>query len=61
MLATCLLSSSYKQEKGRLDLIIQVKTLEGKEGSPRHRNQSVGLLDFWQSKQGNRLFSKMLS
>ena len=61
MLATCLFSSSDNEEKGRLDLIIQFKTLEGKEGSPRHRNQSVGLLDFWQSKQGKRLFSKTLS
>jgi len=61
VLGTCLFSSRYHQEKGRLDLIIQFKTLEGEGGSPRHRNQSVGLSDFWQSKQGNRLFSKALS
>ena len=56
MLGTCLFSSSYNQEKGRLDLIVQVKALEGKEGSPEHRNQRVGLLDFGQSKQENRVF-----
>uniref|UniRef100_A0A663FJW1 USP domain-containing protein n=1 Tax=Aquila chrysaetos chrysaetos TaxID=223781 RepID=A0A663FJW1_AQUCH len=32
--------------------ILQFKTLEGKEGSPRHRKQSVGLLDFRESQQG---------
>ena len=61
MLGPCLVLSSYTQEKGRLGLLIQLRTLERKEGSPRHSNQTVGLLHFGQRKRGNRLFSKSVS
>lgn len=46
-----------KLVRKRDDLMLQFKTLEGKEG----RSPSVGLLDFRESKQGNTLFSKTLS